>query len=542
MILLQCKCIFCGGHCKYQGAFTISSVSNPEYCIEIQDEKRQNAAPIILGKCSGKDGQLWKYDKITQVILSVLDPTFVIDIKGNPLTASDLIIWPRHNGDTQRWLISTDGVIQNIASRKVMQSVLDRGKGVILNSLLDYNSPDLIRQQWQIFPFPDPSKRDGAFYLVSKVDPTMVLTIAEGSAENGVQIVARERNVWAPESDQQLFSYDSSVKTISSQLNPKKVFDIAGNPQGSILQVWDQTGGGNQRFDILEDGRIKCAYSDRVITFVERHAPVKMSPINRADIRQIFKKVYYQDPTQDAFFIQWSDDPRAVLHVESRQDGARITCAFKMPFYQMNQLFRYEGETRHIVSVLEPKKCISIFGGVKGNDLVLWKNRPEPNLQWELLPWGGIKSVYANAYMTFRGIGNQVRVETGHPEKPQRWITVPLNSNSQAPLIGLSHLQDMISKRVQATIASGEYTGNRISGNPAKIGTAIGAPGGPFGEPGGRAGECAAAHPYNPKAGMTPNQFLPVGSSTIDMGITSPTSQKSNRHRLDSYSTGFCVS
>jgi hypothetical protein len=500
--------------CKYRGAFTICSVSNPEYCLEIMDGTRQRATPVVLRKKSGNDRQLWKYDTSTQVILSVLDPTFVLDIRGDPVIATDVIIWPRHNGQTQKWLISTDGVIQNVASRKVLESMVDRREAVVLNKLMAYNSPELVKQQWQVFPYPDPSIRDGAFYLISEADPTMVLTLSGGKSGNGVQIVVSERKIWAPESDQQLFFYDPIVKSIKSQLDPRKVLDIAGGISGSALQIWDLTGGENQRFEIMKDGRIKCAFSDQAITFIERNAPVKLNKLNAGDIRQVFRKVYYQDPTQDAFFIQWADDPRAVIHVEGRQSGARITAAFKMSFYQQNQLFRYEKATRHIVSVLEPRKCLGIFGGVQGTDLVLWPDESLPNLQWELLPWGGIKPVYTNTYVTFQGIGNQLRLETGHPEKPQRWLTIPLKMDSNAPKIGLDHLQQMISDQVQQ--ASGHLS---TEGQLLNLGASIGAPCGILGSVPGPAGGCSAPHPYNPQAGIIPNPLLPQANIGFGPGL-----------------------
>ncbi|GAB6030938.1 hypothetical protein CHUAL_007764 [Chamberlinius hualienensis] len=93
------------------GAFYIQTSNKAGYVLDLADQNPCAEARVILCPYLARPSQMWEFYNMT-MIRNVYSGYF-LDISGDYGTGANIIVWPGHGGDNQRWAQQDDGTVKN---------------------------------------------------------------------------------------------------------------------------------------------------------------------------------------------------------------------------------------------------------------------------------------------------------------------------------------------------------------------------------------------------------------------------------------------
>lgn len=226
------------------GTYTISTLLNSNYVLDVKDGSTSNSANIQLYQNNGTLAQQFKvsHDSQGYVTFTNVKSGKVLDLNGAVVKDAGNIQQYTSNGTrAQKWIVKRDGDGYIIMSALNSNYVLDLYGAVINNyrniQLYSYNGTNA--QRWNITKYDSKEKRindlaiqnkniiaDGVYEIRSTKNSNYTLDVNSASSKNGANIQLYLRN--GTQAQAFRVSHDSQGFVTFTNVNSGKVLDLDG--------------------------------------------------------------------------------------------------------------------------------------------------------------------------------------------------------------------------------------------------------------------------------------------------------------------------
>lgn len=226
------------------GTYTISTLLNSNYVLDVKDGSTSNSANIQLYQNNGTLAQRFKvsHDSQGYVTFTNVKSGKVLDLNGAVVKDAGNIQQYTSNGTrAQKWIVKRDGDGYIIMSALNSNYVLDLYGAVINNyrniQLYSYNGTNA--QRWNITKYDSKEKRindlaiqnkniiaDGVYEIRSTKNSNYTLDVNSASSKNGANIQLYLRN--GTQAQAFRVSHDSQGFVTFTNVNSGKVLDLDG--------------------------------------------------------------------------------------------------------------------------------------------------------------------------------------------------------------------------------------------------------------------------------------------------------------------------
>ena len=226
------------------GTYTISTLLNSNYVLDVKDGSTSNGANIQLYEANDTAAQQFKvsHDSQGYVIFTNVKSGRVLDVNGAVVKDAGNIQQYTSNGTrAQKWIVKRDGDGYIIISALNSNYVLDLYGAVINNyrniQLYSYNGTNA--QRWNITKYDSKEKRindlaiqnkniiaDGVYEIRSTKNSNYTLDVNSASSKNGANIQLYLRN--GTQAQAFRVSHDSQGFVTFTNVNSGKVLDLDG--------------------------------------------------------------------------------------------------------------------------------------------------------------------------------------------------------------------------------------------------------------------------------------------------------------------------
>lgn len=226
------------------GTYTISTLLNSNYVLDVKDGSTSNSANIQLYQNNGTLAQQFKasHDSQGYVTFTNVKSGKVLDLNGAVVKDGGNIQQYTSNGTrAQKWIVKKDGNGYIVMSSINSNYILDLSGGTVRNGsnvqLYSYNGTNA--QRWNITKYDSKEKRvndlaaqnkntivDGVYEICSVKNRDYTLDVNGASSENGANIQLYLRNGTLAQAFK--VSHDSQGFVTFTNVNSGKVLDLDG--------------------------------------------------------------------------------------------------------------------------------------------------------------------------------------------------------------------------------------------------------------------------------------------------------------------------
>lgn len=254
------------------GTYTISSLLNANYVLDVKDGSTSNSANIQLYQNNGTLAQQFKvsHDSQGYVTFTNVKSGKVLDLNGAVVKDGGNIQQYTSNGTrAQKWIVKKDGNGYIVMSAINSNYILDLSGGTVRNGcnvqLYSYNGTNA--QRWNITKYDSKEKRvndlaaqnkntivDGVYEICSVKNRDYTLDVNGASSENGANIQLYLRNGTLAQAFK--VSHDSQGFVTFTNVNSGKVLDLDGavTRNGRNIHQYASNGTRAQKWIVQKSG------------------------------------------------------------------------------------------------------------------------------------------------------------------------------------------------------------------------------------------------------------------------------------------------
>lgn len=254
------------------GTYTISTLLNSNYVLDVKDGSTSNSANIQLYQNNGTLAQQFKvsHDSQGYVTFTNVKSGKVLDLNGAVVKDGGNIQQYTSNGTrAQKWIVKKDGNGYIVMSAINPNYILDLSGGSVRNGsnvqLYSYNGTNA--QRWNITKYDSKEKRvndlaaqnkntivDGVYEICSVKNRDYTLDVNGASSENGANIQLYLRNGTLAQAFK--VSHDSQGFVTFTNVNSGKVLDLDGavTQNGRNIHQYASNGTRAQKWIVQKSG------------------------------------------------------------------------------------------------------------------------------------------------------------------------------------------------------------------------------------------------------------------------------------------------
>ena len=254
------------------GTYTISTLLNSNYVLDVKDGSTSNSANIQLYQNNGTLAQQFKvsHDSQGYVTFTNVKSGKVLDLNGAVVKDGGNIQQYTSNGTrAQKWIVKKDGNGYIVMSAINPNYILDLSGGSVQNGsnvqLYSYNGTNA--QRWNITKYDSKEKRvndlaaqnkntivDGVYEICSVKNRDYTLDVNGASSENGANIQLYLRNGTLAQAFK--VSHDSQGFVTFTNVNSGKVLDLDGavTQNGRNIHQYASNGTRAQKWIVQKSG------------------------------------------------------------------------------------------------------------------------------------------------------------------------------------------------------------------------------------------------------------------------------------------------
>lgn len=254
------------------GTYTISTLLNSNYVLDVKDGSTSNGANIQLYEANDTAAQQFKvsHDSQGYVTFTNVKSGRVLDLNGAVVKDAGNIQQYTSNGTrAQKWIVKRDGDGYIIISALNSNYVLDLYGAVINNyrniQLYSYNGTNA--QRWNITKYDSKEKRindlaiqnkniiaDGVYEIRSAKNSNYTLDVNSASSKNGANIQLYLRN--GTQAQAFRVTHDSQGFVTFTNVNSGKIFDLDGaiTKNGRNIHQYASNGTRAQKWIVQKSG------------------------------------------------------------------------------------------------------------------------------------------------------------------------------------------------------------------------------------------------------------------------------------------------
>lgn len=254
------------------GTYTISTLLNSNYVLDVKDGSTSNSANIQLYQNNGTLAQQFKvsHDSQGYVTFTNVKSGKVLDLNGAVVKDGGNIQQYTSNGTrAQKWIVKKDGNGYIVMSSINSNYILDLSGGTVRNGsnvqLYSYNGTNA--QRWNITKYDSKEKRvndlaaqnkntivDGVYEICSVKNRDYTLDVNGASSENGANIQLYLRNGTLAQAFK--VSHDSQGFVTFTNVNSGKVLDLDGavTRNGRNIHQYASNGTRAQKWIVQKSG------------------------------------------------------------------------------------------------------------------------------------------------------------------------------------------------------------------------------------------------------------------------------------------------
>ena len=254
------------------GTYTISTLLNSNYVLDVKDGSTSNSANIQLYQNNGTLAQQFKvsHDSQGYVTFTNVKSGKVLDLNGAVVKDGGNIQQYTSNGTrAQKWIVKKDGNGYIVMSAINPNYILDLSGGSVRNGsnvqLYSYNGTNA--QRWNITKYDSKEKRvndlaaqnkntivDGVYEICSVKNRDYTLDVNGASSENGANIQLYLRNGTLAQAFK--VSHDSQGFVTFTNMNSGKVLDLDGavTQNGRNIHQYASNGTRAQKWIVQKSG------------------------------------------------------------------------------------------------------------------------------------------------------------------------------------------------------------------------------------------------------------------------------------------------